>query len=106
MTHWLTLQEYSIEKGLSISTLRRKIKNNELEYKLENGRYLLKSLSERDSSLSYEEELKQIKENLKNLKNNNKDLLHLVYLLEADKAELLKQNAELLKCLENVQSPI
>ena len=42
MTSWLTLQEYSNKQGLSISTLRRKIKGREIEYTFKNGRYLLK----------------------------------------------------------------
>jgi DNA-binding transcriptional MerR regulator len=39
---WLPLIEYSLKKGLSLSTLRRQIKANKVNFKLENGRYLLK----------------------------------------------------------------
>lgn len=42
-THWLPLTEYALRNGLSISTLRRKIKSNSIEYKMEDGRYLIKS---------------------------------------------------------------
>lgn len=38
---WLPLIEYSIKSGVSLSTIRRKIKNNSIQYRLEKGRYLL-----------------------------------------------------------------
>lgn len=33
--------EYAVKKGVSLSTLRRHIKANKVQYKVENGRYLL-----------------------------------------------------------------
>jgi hypothetical protein len=41
--HWLPLTEYALRSGMSISTLRRKIKSNSIEFKMEEGRYLIKS---------------------------------------------------------------
>ena len=38
---WLPLIEYSVKSGISLSTIRRKIKSNAIQYKLENGRYLI-----------------------------------------------------------------
>ncbi len=38
---WLPLIEYSIKSGLSLSTLRRRIKNNSIPFKLEHGKYLV-----------------------------------------------------------------
>ncbi len=38
---WIPLMEYAIKKGISLSTLRRYIKANKIQYKVENGRYLL-----------------------------------------------------------------
>lgn len=38
---WLPLIEYSVRSGLSLSTIRRKIKSNSLQYRMENGRYLI-----------------------------------------------------------------
>ena len=38
---WLPLVEYSVRSGLSLSTIRRKIKSNSLPYRLETGRYLI-----------------------------------------------------------------
>lgn len=41
--HWLPLTEYALRSGMSISTLRRKIKSNTISYKMEDGRYLIQS---------------------------------------------------------------
>jgi hypothetical protein len=41
--HWLPLTEYALRSGMSISTLRRKIKSNSIEFKMEEGRYLIRS---------------------------------------------------------------
>jgi hypothetical protein len=38
---WLTINEYSLKYKVSISTLRRKIKAGKLEFRYENGRYLI-----------------------------------------------------------------
>jgi hypothetical protein len=41
-SHWLPITEYAQRRGISISTLRRKIKASELEFKMEDGRYLIR----------------------------------------------------------------
>lgn len=38
---WLPLIEYSMKSGVSLSTIRRKIKANQLSFKLEKGKYLI-----------------------------------------------------------------
>ncbi len=38
---WISLLEYAIKKGISLSTLRRHIKANKILYRIEQGRYLL-----------------------------------------------------------------
>lgn len=91
MTSWLTLQDYSIKKGVSVSTLRRKIKNCEIEHRLENGRYLLKADLENPTPDGLKTEIKSLAEKeLKKLKTDKEDLLSLVSLLEDDKKELEK----------------
>jgi hypothetical protein len=40
---WLPLTEYALRSGMSISTLRRKIKSNSINFKMEEGRYLIAS---------------------------------------------------------------
>ena len=41
MSNWLPITEYSVKSGMSISTIRRKIKARALRYKLDNGKYLV-----------------------------------------------------------------
>lgn len=38
---WLPLIDYSVKTGVSLSTIRRKIKSNSIQYRLEKGRYLI-----------------------------------------------------------------
>lgn len=38
---WLPLIEFSIRSGVSLSTIRRKIKSNSIPFKLEKGKYLV-----------------------------------------------------------------
>ncbi len=38
---WLTLVDYAARKGVSLSTLRRYIKSQRIQYRIENGRYLI-----------------------------------------------------------------
>ena len=38
---WIPLVEFSMKKGLSLSTLRRYIKANKIQWKLTDGRYLI-----------------------------------------------------------------
>jgi hypothetical protein len=42
-TDWISLMDYASEYGVSLSTLRRHIKSGKVKYKVENGRYLLRS---------------------------------------------------------------
>ena len=38
---WLPLAEYSLKNKVSISTLRRKIKASDIQYRLDDGKYLI-----------------------------------------------------------------
>lgn len=40
---WIPIAQYSVEEGVSISTIRRKIKSNALDHKMDAGRYLIRS---------------------------------------------------------------
>ena len=40
---WLPITHYAAENRISISTIRRKIKSNSIEFKLVSGRYLIKA---------------------------------------------------------------
>ena len=39
--NWIPLVEFSVQKGISLSTLRRYIKSNKIPWKLVDGRYLV-----------------------------------------------------------------
>jgi len=39
--NWLPITEYSVKSGMSLSTIRRKIKSNSIAYRLEKGKYLI-----------------------------------------------------------------
>lgn len=39
---WLPLIEYSVKSGVSLSTIRRKIKSNSIQFRLEKGKYLIR----------------------------------------------------------------
>ncbi len=38
---WLPITEYSVKSGMSLSTIRRKIKSNGIAYRLDKGKYLI-----------------------------------------------------------------
>jgi hypothetical protein len=38
---WIPLLDYAVKRGVSLSTLRRHIKANKVQFKVEEGRYLL-----------------------------------------------------------------
>ncbi|MFM8316211.1 MAG: hypothetical protein ACKOA8_18180 [Deltaproteobacteria bacterium] len=38
---WLPITEFSVKSGMSLSTIRRKIKSNSIAYRLERGKYLI-----------------------------------------------------------------
>ena len=40
---WIPILDYAVLRGVSTSTLRRYIKAKKIQYKIENGRYLLKA---------------------------------------------------------------
>lgn len=40
---WISLMDYATRYGVSLSTLRRHIKANKIQFKVEHGRYLLRS---------------------------------------------------------------
>jgi hypothetical protein len=46
---WLPLTEYSVKSGVSLSTIRRKIKTNSIPFRLEKGKYLIRFSDGTDS---------------------------------------------------------
>jgi len=46
MDSWLPITEYAVRNRVSVSTIRRKIKNKELKHRLEGGKYFVLSEGE------------------------------------------------------------
>lgn len=74
---WLPLIEYAVRKGISLSTLRRRIKANEIQYQLRNGRYFIYD----DGGFPLEDPQKIISD----LQEQVADLKTLVQVLEVQK---------------------
>jgi|SRR5690606_2765682 len=66
---WLSISDYSRYKNVSISTIRRHIKNNILKYKEENGKYFIYVASTEKLRLREEEETLKLKLEIELLKN-------------------------------------
>lgn len=92
---WLSINEYSQYKNVSISTIRRHIKNNILKHKEENGKYFIYvhsiekiQLREEEELLRVKLELELLKTNLRVLKEENSELKMLVNLYESELGQL------------------
>lgn len=72
---WVPLLQYAVNKGMSMSTLRRRIKANQIPYQLREGRYYLLD----DGEFPLEDPQKVISD----LKEEIADLKTLVKVLES-----------------------
>lgn len=86
---WLSINDYSRYKNVSISTIRRHIKNNILKYREENGKYFIYVASGARLKLREEEELLRsrlenelLKTKIRELSEENNELKMLVELYE------------------------
>lgn len=86
---WLSISDYSRYKNVSVSTIRRHIKNNILKHKEENGKYFIYVSSQGKLQLREEEEVLKLKlemelmqMKLRELKEENSELKMLVALYE------------------------
>lgn len=86
---WLSINDYSRYKNVSISTIRRHIKNNILKHKEENGKYFIYVLSTEKVRLREEEELLKVKlemellrSQIRQLREENNELKMLVEIYE------------------------
>lgn len=86
---WLSINDYSRYKNVSISTIRRHIKSNILKHKEENGKYFIYVPSTEKVRLREEEEMVRLKfelelvrSNLRQLQEENNELRMLVELYE------------------------
>lgn len=90
---WLSINDYSRYKNVSVSTIRRHIKSNILKHREENGKYLIYVPSNERIKLREEEELLRLKLELellrgriRSLQEENHELRMLVDLYEGKSA--------------------
>ncbi len=86
---WLSINDYSRYKSVSISTIRRHIKNNILKHREENGKYLIYvpsservKLREEEETLRLKLELELLRGRVRILQEENHELRMLVDLYE------------------------
>lgn len=68
---WIPLMDYAMKNGVSLSTLRRYIKSGKVQFKSENGKYLILSKESATSDWlvsNLELELKKAQEEIAELK--------------------------------------
>ncbi len=87
---WLSINDYSRYKNVSISTIRRHIKNNILKHKEENGKYYIYAssmnklrLREEEEILRIKVELEEVRNQLRHLREENNELRMLVEIYES-----------------------
>lgn len=88
---WLSINDYSRYKNVSISTIRRHIKTNILKHKDENGKYFIYvpsteklRLREEEEILKVRLELELLRSKLRQLREENNELKMLVDIYEKD----------------------
>ena len=107
---WLSINDYSRYKNVSISTIRRHIKNNILKHKEENGKYFIYVPSTENLRLREEEEVLKVKlelellrSQLRQLREENNELKMLVDIYEKEsKTQSKIVNSELPPELPNI----
>ena len=108
MPGWISLQEYSQKYNVSISILKRWIKNCEVEHIFKEGRYLLSDKppssygeenSLRELKFLYQKLLKEKEFELKTMEEQVEDLKSLVAFLEKERQDIEKILKEALPAL-------
>jgi hydrogenase maturation factor len=86
---WLSINDYSRYKSVSVSTIRRHIKNDILRHREEEGKYLIYvpsmeriKLREEEEVLRLRLEVEMMKRQLRELRDENNELRMLVDLYE------------------------
>lgn len=94
---WLSINDYSRYKNVSISTIRRHLKNNILKYKEENGKYFIYVVSSERVKLREEEELLKtrleselLRSKIRQLREENNELKMLVALYEGQSDKTIR----------------
>ena len=103
--HWLTIPEYSDYREKSISTVRRYIKSNQVQHKLDDGKYYIfvsdENYQKKKNFQDKEEmglrfKLMELESRVRSLEEENNDLKMLVQIYELEKRE---------ETIEKVQLP-
>ena len=98
MEVWLSVIDYAVNKKVSLSTLRRRIKAQALESRMENGKYLIKVEFEKDSADAAEKlSLAESAETVQNLITELKKAYGLVLTEKEELIQQLKSEIEILK---------
>lgn len=79
---WVPLIQYAVQKGISISTLRRRIRANEIKYQLRNGRYFIYDDGQEVQPQSFQAQ-EHSQKVISDLQEQVADLKTLVQVLEA-----------------------
>ena len=92
---WLSISDYSRYKDVSVSTIRRHIKNNILKHREENGKYFIYVHShermkqkEEEETLRLKLELELLRGRIRTLQEENHELRMLVDLYEGKSATI------------------
>ena len=77
MKNWITIQDYAVKYGVSVSTLRRRIKSDKISYRFDDGKYFIEDQAENPNSAVNQplEEIKALYERL--LKEKDDQILRL-----------------------------
>lgn len=104
MDHWLSVVEYASYKKISMSTLRRRIKSNLVEFRLENGKYFIKAEAQsnlkseiRDSSIESNKNSSLAAETIQELMAELKRAYGLVLTEKESMIQQLRSEIEILK---------
>lgn len=97
---WLPVIDYAVNKRVSISTLRRRIKSQLIEHRLENGRYLLRT--EVDGNPSPDGDMHDHSESLFVVQNLVSELKKAYGLVLAEKEELIQQLRSEIETLRHI----
>lgn len=101
MERWLPVIDYAVNKRVSISTLRRRIKSKTVEHRLENGRYMIRTEIETDNP----EDLVSVHANgeqLQVVQNLVAELKKAYGLVLAEKEELIQQLRSEIETLRHI----
>ncbi len=92
---WLSINDYSRYKSVSISTIRRHIKNNILKHREDNGKYFIYvpsteriKMREEEEALRLKLEIELLRSHVRTLQEENQELRMLVDLYEGKAAPI------------------